>query len=168
MSRIDEHRRNHNVLAASHHFPFNNIVIARIGVVLRVVLVHYLSINASILTGTTANADASNPILPHSDRNRRCSVGIPAIRGQHPRSLRGLEDVVGLQHAVEERGEESERRRGGNEVAPLDDRVQRGASERVDGEIEARRGVSADFPGYRSGLGSDKPKKAESTLRTDA
>ena len=146
VSGIDEHGGDHNVLAASHHFSFDYVVIARVGVVFRIVLVHYASRNASNSTGTAANAHASDPVLPHFDRDGRRSVGITAVCGQHARRVCGLEDVVGLLHAVEERGEEAERRRHGDAVAPLDDGVERRAGERVDRHIEVRRGVGADFP----------------------
>ena len=99
-----------------------------------------------IPTRTAANAHAADSVLSHFDRDRRRSVGITAVRGEHARRLRGLEDVVGLEHSVEEGGEESERRRDGNAIAPLDDGVQRGAGERVDRHVEVRRGVGANFP----------------------
>ena len=101
-------------------------------------------------TRTAANAHAADSVLPHFDGDRRRSVGITAVGGEHARRLRGLEDVVGLEHSVEEGREESERRRDGDAIAPLDDGVQRGAGERVDRHIEVRRGVGADFPRYPS------------------
>ena len=46
VSRVDKNRWHHDVLAAPHHFPLDYVVIARIGVVFRIIFIDYRSFQA--------------------------------------------------------------------------------------------------------------------------